>query len=488
MARKGLHMIIQEEIQRLKELKFSQRKVAIHLNINRKTVQKYWLGSKKPFEDPLPPWVHNIDWEYIKKELSKGITREILYSELKLNFKLPSYQNFCKQLVRQVGANVEIVVRIPRIAGASLKVDYAGDSIPILNPATGELLHTELFVGTLSYSKKIFAEFTYSQKLEDFISSHNHMFQYYGKVPQYVICDNLKSGVTKADKLDPLVNKTYHDLCKHYEVAVDPADSYKPRHKPNVEKSVDIIQRGFMQEVRHKTYTSLSELNKDLRTYLNRINNKVMPNHGASREDLYKKEITEMRDLPSEPYRLHYWKLAKVHPDCHVQLDYNYYSVPHRYVGQQVEVKYNKSIVEIYTEGIKIACHATQVGGRSQFSTHEGHYPEKKIVELQIHFQRVTQWAKKIGPETTLLINKIFTTQCFPLKNLRRAQAILSLSKTYSNAALEFASKQALVFHKTNYRYIESCVKNYRPKITTNENQAPVRDKQFICLQGGSHE
>jgi transposase len=92
------------------------------------------------------------------------------------------------------------------------------------------------------------------------------MFKFIGGVTRYIVPDNCKTAVTKADKYDPLVNKTYHDMCVHYNIAVDPADSYSPRHKPNVEKAVHIIQQDFLPRIRNKTYTSLVELNRDLKS------------------------------------------------------------------------------------------------------------------------------------------------------------------------------------------------------------------------------
>ena len=487
MARKGLHMVLQEEVSRLKELGHSQREVSSRLGINRKTVQRYWQGPIKPYETPEPPWVSHLDWDYINGELQNGITRETLYSELRDHFELPNYKNFCKQVSKRLGPEIEITVKLPRLPGESLEVDYSGKGISILNPATGEIIKTELFVGVLSFSKKIFAEFTYSQQLEDFISSHNKMFRYYGGVPRYIVCDNLKSGVTKPCKLDPVINKTYHDLCKHYNLCVDPADSYKPRHKPNVEKAVDVIQRGFMQRVRHKTYTSLFGLNQDLKSYLDEKNNEIMVHLGVSRNTLFNKESSSLGALPPNPYELFYWKQSKVHGDCHIQLNYNYYSVPHKFVGRHVEVKHNKESVEIFFSGERVAIHQT-LRSRGGFSTHEGHYPEKKVVELQLNYQRVNQEAQSIGPQTQALVSNIFNEHRFPLKNLRRVQGILSLKRRYDHESLEYAASQALIFRKSSYRYIDSCARNYSPP-DKRLQMAPLRDQGLICLQGGGqHE
>ena len=477
-------MVLQEEVLRLKELGLSQRKVSKQLNINRITVRRYWNGKKEPFQDPEPSWVSQVDWEYIESELKQGITRETLYTELSRAFKLPSYQNFCKQVKKKVQEEINVTVKIDRIPGDSIEVDYAGDSIEILNPATGEITSTELFVGALGFSKKIYAEFSLSQKLEDFIDSHVRMFEYFGGVSKYIVCDNLKSGVTKACKLDPLVNKTYHDMCKHYDLVVDPADSYSPKHKPNAEKGVDIIQRGFMQLVRHKTYTSLGELNRGLLIYLEELNAKTMKHRGVSRNDLFKEEKLKLTALPEHRYKMFYWKFAKVHADCHIQLSKNFYSVPFKYVGQEVEVKHNNSLVEVYKNNEQIAVHKTR-RGHAQRSTVEAHYPEKQVVELQMSYRRIHHEAVQIGENTKSLVVAMFNEHRFPLKNLRRVQAVVALKKKYSREALEYASSKALLFNKLSYRYVDSCARSYKPERLTSKSGVPNREKQFTCLQGG---
>ena len=106
--------------------------------------------------------------------------RKILYEELKQFVALPSYQAFCQYLRnhKTVTTPTHISLKQERIPGKSAEVDYSGDSTEIINPATGQIHGTELFVGSLSYSSYTYAEFTLTQKLEDFIRSHCNMFIY----------------------------------------------------------------------------------------------------------------------------------------------------------------------------------------------------------------------------------------------------------------------------------------------------------------------
>ena len=84
-----------------------------------------------------------------------------------------------------------------------------------------------------------------------------------------------------------------------------------------------------------------------------------------------------------------------------------------------------------------------------------------------------------------MLIKKLFKMPRFPLKKLRKAQAIIGIAKKYSNEAMEYASSNALELEKYSYYFINSCAKNYRKPIDNRTLQTPTRQLELICLQGG---
>lgn len=108
-------------------------------------------------------------------------------------------------------------------AGEKLFVDYAGQTVPIQDRHTGELRQTQIFVAVLGASIYTYAEATWTQTLPDWIGLHTRTFAHFGGVPQIVVPDNLRSGVTKACRYEPEMNPTYADLARHYGVAVIPA-------------------------------------------------------------------------------------------------------------------------------------------------------------------------------------------------------------------------------------------------------------------------
>jgi transposase len=486
MANRRKSMIIIEEIKRLKGLGLSQRKIAKTLGIHRSTVKKYWLAPPEELPDEDPAWAVHLDWNYLSKEIDRKTSRKILYEEQSEVIPLPSYSSFCRILLKKAKKDhtPKISIKIPRSPGESVETDYSGDSIDILNPATGEILKTELFVGTMSCSSHIFGDFTFSQKLEDWIESHNKMFKFYGGVPRYEITDNLKSAVNKPDRYDPEINRSFNDMARHYGLAIDPADVREPQHKPNVEKSVHVLQQDFFPRIRNRTFTSLGELNKCLREYLKVKNAEVMKERGNSRDYFFDKERPFLKDLPPTPYEIHHWKKAKIHPDCHFQFQRNFYSLPHKFVGRQVDLKYSNKMVHAYSDSELIYSH--QLGkGHGQYFTNENHYPEEKLVVLQMNIQSIYKRAEKVGENTLMLVNRLFKMPRFPLKNLRKVQAVMGMTKKYSTEAIEYACGVSLERNKYGYYFLNSCAKNYRKQIDVRVDKAPMRQLELICLQGG---
>lgn len=484
MTRTRTTMPIQNEILRLKSLGHNKSAVAQIMGVNRETVIKYWNGPIEVAAPIIPAWVKETDWEYVSKEL-KRTSKKILYDELKNVNDLPSYQAFCEYLRKhKEESSPEISIKIHRTPGTSIEVDYSGDGIQIINPATGEILTAQLFVGTLSYSGYFYGEFTLTQRLEDFIGAHRNMFAFFGGVTSYIVPDNCKTAILSNDKVDPRVHPTYQDMCVHYGTVVDPADPYSPKHKPNVENSIGVIQKEFFGLVRNMTFTSLTALNEYYRSWMLKKLEENVRGRGHSRRYFFDQEKLTLRQLPGEHYEIFYFKKVKVHPDCCYMLEKNYYSVPHQFVGKELDIKFNSKIVHAYHDTVLVGSHAVMKGA-FHHSINVAHYPEKKYVDMNYHLGLCRREAEKIGENTLLLIEAIFAQDKYPLKNLRKVQGVLGLKNQFASEAMEYASEMALSFNKLNYDRIKGFAKGYRAKRNHQNDLLPLRQQELICLQGG---
>ena len=152
----------------------------------------------------------------------------------------PQYSWFCEHY-RLWAAKVDVVMRQEHRAGEKLFVDYAGQTVPVIDRRTGEIRQAQIFVAVLGASNYTFAEATWSQKLPDWLGSHTRCFAFLGGTSQILVPDNLRSGVTKAHRYEPDINPSYRDLAEHYGVAVLPARSRKPKDKDKVEVGVQVV-------------------------------------------------------------------------------------------------------------------------------------------------------------------------------------------------------------------------------------------------------
>jgi transposase len=184
---------------------------------------------------PLPDWA--VLHQELKQPGQKGVTLELLWQEYaeRNNATHYSYNHFCR-LYKVWASVLQPSMRQTHIAGEKLFVDYCGQTMPIVDPHTGEILYrAQVFVAVLGASNYTFAEATRSQQLEDWVMSHKRAFEFFGGVPQLVVPDCLKSAVSVARNTDPDLNPTYQMLAAHFGTAIMPARPRKPKDKSKAE-------------------------------------------------------------------------------------------------------------------------------------------------------------------------------------------------------------------------------------------------------------
>lgn len=471
MAAKALAMSKQEEIQRLKAIGLGKKAVARALCCSVNTVKRYW-GGELPGDGPpsAPAWVRELDWEEISAEVVRGTPVYVLWEELCQAGRIAvQYPGFWKQVQRQCPQLPKSMHRVFG-PGSRAEIDY-GTGIDLLDPATGELVPTHLFVGVLCYSRYVYAEFSLSQKSCDFLSSHVRMFEWFGGVPEALAPDNLKSAVTRAHRYDPEINPAYTRLAAHYEVAVTPARACRPKDKVIVERTVQIFKRWFYYRVRNHTFTSLIELNQRLRADLDLFHSKQHRLFRRTRAEMFREEKPSLRPLPEQPYRVMAHSMAKLHPDCHLAFDGNFYSAPFVYRRQDLDVWTTATTVEIYAKGERVALHA-RCKTSGKFVTDKKHYPPEHQAYLDATPVWVRAQAKQIGPETERLISGLLSGP-FPLERLRSALGIVRLANRHGSNRLEQACRKANELHQTRYRFIENLIR--LPTVNTTTASAIQR-------------
>jgi len=420
-------------------------------------------GMLFPHNAPLPSAERGMpSMDYLFKELKrKSVTLQLLWYEYKqANPEGYQYSQFCHRYRQWVG-KLDVSLRQEHRAGEKLFVDYAGQTIPIIDLATGEEIQAQIFIAALGCSSYTFAEASLSQDLPSWIRSHVHAFEFLGGVPEILVPDNLKSGVTHPCRYEPDINPTYLDLAQHYGTTVIPARSGHAKDKAKVESAVLVAERWIMAALRNHSFFSLSELNHAIAQKLPELNTRKFQKLDATRKEMFDSlDKPALKGLPSAPYEYAEWKKARVNIDYHVEVDRRYYSVPYQLVKEQVDIRLTASTVEILFKNKRVASHP-KIHRQGGFITVHEHMPKSHQKYLEWTPSRIIHWAEQEGgPMTRKLITAILDSRPHPEQGFRSCLGIMRIGKRYSPERLEAACSRALTIKAYSYKSVESILKN----------------------------
>jgi transposase len=217
------------------------------------------------------------------------------------------YSRFC-ELYGRWRKKQDVVLRQEHKPGEKGFVDWAGTTIPVHDPISGEIWPASLFVMVLGASSYTYAEATRDQQLTAWLSAHRHAFEYFGGVPKLLIPDNPRTGVSRACRYDPDLNPSYQEMAMHYGVGVVPARPYRARDKAKVEVGVQVAERWIIAALRHQKFFRLTDLNHAIRELLERLNQRPFRKREGSRASVFATvERNTLRALPAEPFDMSQW-------------------------------------------------------------------------------------------------------------------------------------------------------------------------------------
>jgi len=247
---------------------------------------------------PLP------DWSVIHEELKhKGVTLQLLWQEHRQEHeKGYGYSQFC-ELYKKWRKKLSPSMRQHHKAGEKMFVDYAGPKMSYYDNNRGEQREASIFVAVLGASNYSYAEAQSGETKRNWLMGHVRAFDYFAGVPEQVIPDNLKTGVTSPCYYEPTINLDYLELSRHYHTVIIPARVKKPKDKAKVEVAVQVVERWIMAALRKRTFLSLAELNLAIGELLKVLNIKVMKHLGKSRYELWEHlEKGCLKPLPQKRY------------------------------------------------------------------------------------------------------------------------------------------------------------------------------------------
>ena len=228
----------------------------------------------------------------------------------------------------------------------------------LFDSITGEEYKAYLFVAALPCSSYLYVEACTDMKQENWLMCHVHAYEYFGGVTRVLVPDNLKTGVTANTRYETQLNESYRELAEYYGTAIVPARVRKPQDKGLVERSVGFSTTWITAALRECKFFSFSEVREAVAKRLEVINTKPFQKRPGSRREAYLTEEKEfMLPLPKRPYEPSVWRQQTVGNDYLISDGVNKYSVPFDLIGEQVQIRLTKDLVEVYFKGSRMTSH-----------------------------------------------------------------------------------------------------------------------------------
>lgn len=485
------------EVVRLKvEMKLSGRAIARSCSLSPATVSDYLgriqvakLGWPLPAELDddealtkrlFPHEGHPVanrpepDWCVIHQELKrKHVTKSLLWQEYReAHSDGYEYSQFCAKYQLWAG-HLGVTMRQTHRAGEKCFVDFSGDGIDVVDPKTGEVRVAKLFVAVLGASSLTYVEPVFNEQLSTWISCHVHAYEFFGGVSELTVPDNLKSGVTKANKYEPELNRTYADLARHYGTAIIPARPYKPRDKAKVEQGVLLASRWILAVLRNHTFFSLGELRDAVKPLVTRLNDRLMKKLKKSRRQIFEElERAALKPLPSAPYEFADWAKPRVGFNYHVEFDEHQYSVPYTLYGHELDLRATATTIELFRGGKRETSHERS-SVKQGYTTKAEHMPKGHREFAEWTPERLLSWAKTIGPMTAAVCEEIMLSRAHPQQGFKSCRGILNLRHDYDDKRIERACARAKERRACTYRSVAAILQN-----NLDKDEKPLEEPQ----------
>jgi transposase len=397
------------------------------------------------------------DYAGIHQELKRaGVTLQLLWEEYQRSNELAyKYTSFCIKY-RNWAASLKRSMRQVHVAGERLFVDYAGQTVPIIDAATGEIRRAQIFVAVLGASNYTYACATATQTAADWVGSIIGALEFIGGVARLIVPDQTRALIARPDRYEPTANRLVEELCDHYDVAVLPARPAHPRDKPKVEVGVLVVERWILARLRNRRFFSLPELNLAIAELLIDLNRRAFKKLPGCRMSAFEAlDRPALRALPAARMRIARFKRARVNIDYHIELDGHYYSVPHHLVRTEVELRITATTVEIVAGNRRVAVHPYSSRKGAHTTTAE-HMPASHRAHREWTPATLIAWGERIGGATAALVRWQMEHRPHPEQGYRACLGLQRLARQVGEARLEAACARAMSIGSPTYRSVNS--------------------------------
>jgi hypothetical protein len=359
-----------------------------------------------------------------------------------------------------------VTVRVAEVAPGELaEVDFGRLGL-VPDPETGKRRTLHALIVTLVYSRHQYVHVCHTQTLADFIAGLEDAWAFFGGVPARVVLDNLKAAVTKADRYDPVFQRTFAEYAAYRDFVIDAAVPRHPKGKPHVERQVQYLRESFF---RGEHWLGRDHVQREAVRWCREVAGQRIhgTTHKRPMQVFHAHEKEKLAPLARPRFDPPLWRECKVHPDHHIQFQKALYSVPTRHVGKRVWVRGDSKLVRIYVQGELVKTHECMKAGQRSTDYHD--YPPERAPYAMRDPAAIVEEAKRRGEGIGRFAQTLLAGP-FPWAKLRQAQKLLRVGQRYGFERLDAACRRALAFELFNVKRVEQIVlagldrENLRPR------------------------
>lgn len=448
-----------------------------------------------PYTQPNYQWIHD---ELAKK----GVTLTLLWEEYSRKVRdtggVPyMYTQFCEKY-RRWARVTKATMRITHKPGDAMQVDWAGDPLYVTDPVTGEISPAYIFIAVLPCSWYTYAEACDDMKMENWLLCHIHAYNYFGGVTRLLVPDNCKTATTSNTRYETVLNKSYQEMAEHYGTAIVPTRVREPKDKAAVEGSVRFASTWITAALRDRKFFSIAEAQQAVLEKLEELNRRPFkkPRTGCRFTSYEQEERNFMQPLPTHAYEPSVWLSAKVGYDYLVSDGRNKYSVPYDLIGENVDIRLTKYVVEVFYKQTRVAAHVRLENSERDPVVKPEHMPEAHRKYLGYNADEFHEWAAKIGPRTAETVQYFLSNGKEVEQGFKSCASLTKLGSRYGAEHLEDACERVLrLTSAPTIRNISTlCKSSYENKETAkstakkNGGTGITRGAAYYSKGGKRHE
>jgi transposase len=456
------------EIHKLKNMGLKQRQIARELRVGRDTVKKYLEDPEKTFcskasrSSKLDPFKDNIA-KYLDDDPQVKATVILQHLQQQgFDGEITILRNYLRK-VRGKTKYREPFIRFESKPGEQMQIDWGHFGTLSYGEHKKKLYALAVIE---SYSRKLYVEFTHSQKQEALHQGLVNAFSYFMGSPQNILVDNMVTAVIERDRSLVRFNEVFLDFLRPFRIDPVACNVRAPNEKGKIENAIKYLRQNFWPL---RSFTDLNSVQTQVMEWLDTVANVRTHQTTGQRPDDRFKDIS-LRPLPELLPDYRETSQVTVYKDFAVRFDCNTYTVPPWAIGKKLTLKADNETVIIYHKQKAIA-------------SHHRSWEKRRRIELPVHVEQVRKMKKRLwqdrqvaaflslGQDAQDYLDALVKAGQPVKKNVAK---LLCLRDEYGAPSLILAIQKALKYHAAGADYIENIL--YQ-EMTPQHSHPPVRLK-----------